>query len=127
MSDNQQKVLIVEDDSLLAELLMSSLRKANFGTIFAPDAEEARKELDKQLLPDIILLDIILPGMNGFELLGIIKKEDRLKLIPVIVMSNLGSDQDKKKGMELGAVAYMVKADILPEDLIKKIKEVTSK
>jgi len=127
MSDNRQKVMIVEDDSLLAELLIASLRKANFETIFAPDAEEARKELDKQLLPDIILLDIILPGMNGFELLKIIKKEDRLKSIPVIVLSNLGSDQDKKKGMELGAVAYIVKANILPEDLIKKIKEVTQK
>jgi len=118
------KVLVVEDDQFLADLLVKNLYKANFEVALFFDAEDAYKELKKGVFPDVIVLDLILPGMNGFEFLEKIKKEEETKSIPVIILSNLGSEQDIKKGLDLGASLYLVKAHILPDDLVKKIKEV---
>ena len=126
-NNSQQKVLVVEDDKFLSELVVTNLRKANFDVTLTIDVEKAWEELEKQPLPNIIILDLILPGTNGFEFLEQIKKDDKLKSIPVIILSNLGSEQDIEKGLSLGASAYLVKAHILPEDLVKKIKETLSK
>jgi len=126
INNPQQKVLLVEDDKFLSELLVTNLRKAGFDVTLTIDAEKAWKELEQQTLPNIIILDLILPGTNGFEFLEKIKEKDKLKSIPVIILSNLGSEQDIKKGLALGASAYLVKAHILPFDLIKKIKEIIS-
>lgn len=121
------KVLIIEDEALLSDLLVMNLRKAKFDTFLASDAEQAQKALENEPLPDIIILDILLPGMNGFEFLQIIKNSDKLKNIPVIILSNLGNKRDIEKGMSAGSTDYMIKAHILPEDLIKKIKEILPK
>ena len=119
----KKRVLIIEDDSFLASLLTSALKRADFETSLAIDGEEGLKKLETEI-PDIILLDLILPGIGGFEILEKIKKEDKTKKIPVIIISNLGSQEEIQKGLKSGANAYLVKASILPDDVIKKIKEI---
>src|SRR3989338_10112949 len=106
-------ILIVEDDSLMGNLLLDVLQRANFNTTLVKDAAGALLYLEKNKA-DAILLDIILPGMNGLAFLERIKKEEATKNIPVLIVSNLGDKADIEKGKQLGAVHYFVKANITP-------------
>lgn len=119
----KKRVLIIEDDSFLASLIISALKRADFETSLAVDGEKGLEKLETEI-PDIVLLDLILPGIGGFDILEKIKKEDKTKKIPVIILSNLGSQEEIQKGLKSGADAYLVKANILPEDVIKKIEEI---
>ncbi|MDO8436445.1 MAG: response regulator [bacterium] len=119
----KKKVLVIEDDDFIASLIMGALKRAGFETNLAIDGEGALKKLETEI-PDIILLDLILPGIGGFEVLEKIKREDKTKKIPIIILSNLGSHEEIKKGLKSGADAYLVKANILPEDVVKKIEEI---
>lgn len=122
----KQKILLIEDDAFIASLMIGTLKLAGFDVNSASDGETGLKKLEKEI-PDIILLDLILPGIHGFELLKKLKETDRTKEIPVIIVSNLGSQEEIKKGLKLGADAYLIKAHILPVDLVKKIKEILGK
>lgn len=117
------KVLIVEDDALMGNLLLDVLNRANFSPTLAKDAPEALQYLTENT-PDIILLDIILPGINGFDFLQRIKQQDATKKIPVLILSNLGDKTDIEKGKKLGATDYFVKANITPREIVQKIKDV---
>jgi len=119
----KEKILIIEDDPLMAELLADKLSKADFEVSLVVDAAGFFKELEGQL-PDIILLDLILPGMSGFDILDKIKKEERTKNVPVIILSNLGDKEEIEKGLALGADSYLVKSNVLIEEVIRKIKEI---
>lgn len=119
------KVLVVEDDQLMAGLLAEKLAKADFDVRLAVDGEIALKELENDV-PDIILLDLILPGMSGFEILAKVKEDERTKAVPVIILSNLGSREEIDKGMKLGATSYLIKANVLIEEVVKKIRETIS-
>ena len=116
------KILIVEDDKFLKTLLEKNLKKENFEIIAAEDGISA---IDKivQEKPDLILLDIILPKKSGFSVLEEINKDENLKKIPVIIISNLGQPQDIERGRKLGAKEFLVKASLSLEELIRKIKE----
>ena len=118
-----QKILVIEDESFLASLMLEILKRENFDVDLASDAEGGLEKLKKESF-DIILLDLILPGMHGFQLLEKLKKEEKTKRIPVIIISNLGSQEEIQKGLQLGADAYLIKAHILPADLVNKIKEI---
>lgn len=120
------KILIVEDDKFLRELINRKLRSENFETVLAVDGESALDLVVSQN-PDIILLDLILPGINGFEVLGKIKDNEDIKNIPVIILSNLGQKEDVDKGMGLGAVDYLVKAHFTPSEIVDKINQVLAK
>ncbi len=122
----KQALLIIEDDPFISELLTKELINSGFTVHYSADAEGGI-EILKTRIPDIILLDILLPGMNGFEFLEKIKAEERTKAIPVVILSNLGSEDDIKKGKGLGADAYLVKANFIMEDVVKKIEEVLQK
>lgn len=116
------KILILEDDKFLRELMSRKLSDEGFEVIEAVDGEgglEKTKEED----PDLILLDLILPGMDGFEVLSKIKDNPDLASIPVIILSNLGQREDVEKGLDLGAVDYLVKAHFTPNEIIEKAKE----
>jgi DNA-binding response OmpR family regulator len=102
------KVLIVEDEETLSKVLEEKLKKENFTTKIVKDGNNALLTI-KDFLPDVILLDIILPGKNGFDILEEIKEDFDLKIIPVIILSNISQDEDIKKGLELGAVDYLAK------------------
>ena len=114
-------ILIVEDDKFLRELIAKKLIKENFEVSEAIDGEEGIKKI-KEEKPDLILLDLILPGIDGFEVLSQMKKESTLASIPVIILSNLGQKEDVEKGLKMGAVDYLIKAHFTPGEIIDKIK-----
>lgn len=116
-----QKILIVEDDKFLRELITRKLTQENFEISEAVDGEEGLKKI-KEEKPDLVLLDLILPGIDGFEVLAKVKDDPALVSIPVIILSNLGQREDVEKGLKLGAVDYLVKAHFTPNEIIEKVK-----
>ncbi len=116
-----QKILIIEDDKFLRELITQKLVKEDFEISEAVDGEEGIKKI-KEEKPDLVLLDLILPGIDGFEVLSRMKKESTLAPIPVIILSNLGQKDDVEKGLKMGAVDYLIKAHFTPGEIIDKIK-----
>ncbi|MFW0862438.1 MAG: response regulator [Candidatus Komeilibacteria bacterium] len=118
----KKKVLVVEDDHFLAKIYKIKLAKEKIDATVCSDGKEAL-DLIKKEKPSLILLDMVLPGMNGFEILEEIRKEKSTKKIPVIILSNLGQDADIAKGKELGVIDYFVKSDISIHEVVKKIKE----
>ncbi len=121
-----QKILVVEDDQIMAGLLTEKLAKAGMEVLYATDGESCFKELEKTI-PDVILLDLILPGTSGFDVLKKIKSDNRTKTASVIILSNLGSREEIQKGLALGADAYLIKANVLIDEIIEKIQEVLQK
>lgn len=118
-----KKILIVEDDKFLRELIAQKLLKENYDIVEAVDGEKGIKAV-KEEKPDLILLDLILPGLGGFEVLSKIKEDPVLAEIPVIILSNLGQKEDIEKGLKMGANDYLIKAHFTPAEIIEKIKAV---
>lgn len=116
-------ILLIEDDEFLRELISKKLDQEGFKVSQAVDGEEGMKMAKKES-PDLVLLDLILPGIDGFEVLFLIKKDKALSQIPVIILSNLGRREDIEKGLNLGAVDYLIKAHFTPQEIIGKIREV---
>lgn len=125
MSD-QKTILLIEDEPLLANLLKQRLEKENFKVIHVLDGEEGLRTL-KSLHPDLILLDIILPKLSGFEVMERLKNDPTFGETPIVIISNLGQESDVERGRVLGAIGYFVKAKTSIEDLIKKVKVFLSK
>jgi len=118
-----KNILIVEDDKFLRELIAQKLTKEGYDASEAFDGEEGIKKI-KEEKPDLVLLDLILPGIDGFEVLSKMKEDSALSSIPVIILSNLGQKEDVEKGLKLGAVDYLIKAHFTPGEIIDKIKAV---
>ncbi len=116
-----KNILIIEDDKFLRELIVRKVVKEGFDVSEAIDGEEGLKKI-KEEKPDMILLDIILPGIDGFEVLSRIKEDPALSYIPVIILSNLGQKEDIEKALKLGAIDYLIKAHFTPGEIIEKIK-----
>ena len=122
--NNKPTILLVEDDPFLSSILQLKLDKENFKTIRAADGEEALNILIEQgIRPDVILLDLILPKKNGFEVLETIRQDPTLEKLPVIIISNLGQPSDIDRGKSLGVIDYFVKAKLSVDELVNKIKE----
>ena len=117
------KVLIIEDDKFIAEALVTKFKNNGFDISRLDNGEKVVAEAIAQK-PDIVILDILLPDRNGFEVLKELKEKEATKNIPVIIVSNLGSKDDFEKGSRLGACGFMVKATITPEDVVAKAKQV---
>ena len=120
---SKQKVLIVEDEATLQKALQEVLTAEGYGVLSALDGLRGI-EMAKEENPDLILLDIILPKMDGFEVLKELKSGEKTKLIPVIILTNLSDISDIQKSLDLGATTYLVKADFSLEDVIKKVKDI---
>ncbi len=121
------KILIVEDDKFLRELMVRKLNtEQGFEVVSAIDGESGLKTMKEQK-PDLVLLDLILPGIGGFDVLSQMNDDVALSPIPVIILSNLGQQDDVDKGLKLGAVDYMVKAHFTPNEIIEKVRQVLSK
>ena len=114
-------ILIIEDDKFLRELITRKLLNEAYEVSEAVDGEEGIKKI-KEEKPDLVLLDLILPGIDGFEVLSQMRKESALSSIPVIILSNLGQKEDVEKGLKMGAVDYLIKAHFTPGEIIDKIK-----
>ena len=118
------KILLVEDDKFLRTVLEKKLLVEGFEFISVTDGDEALEKIISEK-PDLILLDIILPKRSGFLILEDIRKDPELSKIPILIISNLGQEEDIKKALSLGAKEYFVKAKVSLDDIIKKIKEYT--
>ena len=116
------KILIVEDDKFLIKLYSNKLRREGFLVIEAISGEEALNKIFGEK-PDLILLDLVLPQKSGFEILSEIKLNKETRDIPVIILTNLGQESDVKRGLALGAVAYLVKTDFSINRLPEIVKE----
>ena len=121
-----KKILIVEDDEFLRTLLADKLRAGKYEVAEAETGEKAL-EIIPDFDPDLILLDLLLPGIHGFEVLEWVKgQSEPLSATPVIILSNLGNQDDIKKGFDLGAKDYLVKAKFTINEIGQKIDSVTS-
>jgi DNA-binding response OmpR family regulator len=118
-----KNILIIEDDKFLRELITQKLIKEGYETSEAIDGEEGIKKI-KEEKPSLILLDLILPGIDGFEVLSRAKEDPAISSIPVIILSNLGQKEDIERGLKLGAVDYLIKAHFTPGEIIEKIKNI---
>lgn len=119
----KSKVLLVEDDEMLHTMYTQKFRKEGYEVVSAYNGLEGIKMAEEET-PDIILLDIIMPKMDGFVALKKMKKNDDTKEIPVILLTNLGQEEDIRKGRELGATDYFIKANHTPQEVVDKVKDV---
>ena len=120
MAVKGKNLLIVEDDLFLATLLKNRMEKEGVNVSVAKDGDEAMTHI-KVHKPDLILLDIILPGKSGFEFLEELRQQSLFKDIPIFIMSNLGQEDDIKRGNALGIAEYFIKSHVPLEEMIKKI------
>ena len=120
------KILVVEDETFLVKIYSVKLKKEGYEVSIANDGEEAVR-LAAEVNPDLILLDLILPKMNGFEALEKMRASAVNKTTPVIVLSNLGQEEDIKRAEALGADGYLVKANFSIQDIVAKIQETLDK
>jgi len=118
----KKKILIVEDESTLQKALTEFLTEEGFEVLSALDGEIGM-ELAKKEKPDLVLLDIILPKKDGYEVLEGLKGNDETKAIPVILLTNLESPEDIDRAFEKGASTYLVKSNYKLEEVVEKIKE----
>ena len=124
MANPPKKILIIEDDKFLRELISNKLAKRGYELIQAVDGEQGFEKTKKEK-PDVILLDLILPGIDGFEVLSKIRKEKDIAETPVLILSNLGQKEDIEKALNLGAADYLIKAHFTPEEIVEKIGEIS--
>ncbi len=126
MPTKKVKVLIVEDEESLAQMYAAKFKREGFTVAVAPDGVSGL-ELARKEKPEIILLDIILPQKDGFMVLKELKEDNKTKGIPVIMLTNLGQDEDISRGKKLGADDYLVKASLTPTQLVDKVKDFLNK
>ncbi|MCW9054448.1 MAG: response regulator [Candidatus Pacebacteria bacterium] len=132
MDNNQEKpqetstVLIIEDDNFIGSILQKKLMNNGFRSLLTPTGAEGLSTLEKEAV-DIVLLDILLPEMDGFEVLQKIKGNPKTQGVPVIMLSNLDQPEDVQKSMKLGAEDYLVKANFTTDKIIHKIHGVLAK
>lgn len=120
-------LFLVEDDPLMSRMYERAFKASGFDVKMAFDGEEAInifKTIDPK--PVIAVVDVMMPKKSGFDVLRFAKSDEKLKEIPIVLLTNLSGVQDAKKGLELGAVAYLVKSDYTPKEIVDKIKEIST-
>lgn len=123
---NRKKILIVDDDDLMREMYIERLMLEDYDISSAVDGQDAYPRL-AEINPDMILLDLKMPRMNGFEFLEKIKSEERFKRIPVIVFTAMIQEGDRTRSMTLGAEDYILKSVSMPTEVVAKVKSTLSK
>lgn len=126
MSDKKIKVLLVEDESMIVDMYKMRLEEEGFEVLVTDKGTEAFEIASKEK-PNIILLDVILPEIDGFSVLQMIKDDSKTKNIPVMMLTNLGQESDKEKGSQLGAVEYFIKSQHTPADVLAAVKKIVFK
>lgn len=123
----QAKVVIVEDDHLLQQVYCEAFTREGYAIETYSNGEDAFNEISKSAeKPAVIMSDITMPKMSGLELLKKLKESEKLRVIPVVLTSNLDQMDDAKKGLELGAVAYVTKTDYSLKELVERVREIVS-
>ncbi|MBU1091501.1 response regulator [Patescibacteria group bacterium] len=120
---NKKTVLFIEDDEHLQKVMSACLKENGYNVLNATDGELGIKIIEEEN-PDLILLDLILPKKDGFEVLEYLKSEEKFKNIPVVVSTNLEEKHDIERAMSYGVRAYLVKANHRPDEIVAKISEI---
>ncbi len=117
------KILLVEDDPFLIDIYSAKLKKAGFSVEVVSNGEMVLGKA-KEIKPDLILLDIVLPNMDGWEILRAIRNNSETKEIKVIILSNLSEKEDVEKGLKFGASKYLIKSHYTPSEVVNEIKKI---
>lgn len=117
----KKKILIIEDEEMLSSMYKVKFENEGYEVLISPDGVQGI-ELAAKEKPSLILLDIIMPKMDGFAVLKKLKSDSATKGIPVVLLTNLGQDEDVSRGKELGASGYLIKANNTPGEVINKVK-----
>lgn len=120
----KKKVLIVDDDKFLLDMYTIKFNENNFDVVAALGSLEALGKIKEGINPDVALLDVVMPAMDGFELLETIKRDKLAPQTKIIILSNLGQQSDIDKGRALGADGYIVKANSTPSEVVEKVKAI---
>lgn len=123
---NQKKVLIVDDDEFLLDMYVLKFKESGFDVEVAHNGNEAI-EMAKNAKPDAILLDIVMPKLDGFEVLRTLKKENIASNALIFILSNLGQKEDTDRGLQLGALDYIVKAHFTPSEVVARVNKALEK
>lgn len=124
MDNVKHKILIIDDDEFLLDMYAVKFKEEEFEVEVARGGKEALSKIKEGISPEVVLLDVVMPGMDGFELLGIIRKENLIPSSKIIILSNLGQKEHLDKGTSLGAADYIVKAYFTPSEVVKKVYKV---
>lgn len=126
MPKEKIKILLVEDDTFLLGMYAAKFELDGFKVMMAEDGEKAVRIALKEL-PDVILLDIVLPKLNGFEVLKQLKLDPSSAKIPIILLTNLSQRDEVEQGLKMGAEDYLIKAHFMPSEVVEKIKRILNK
>ena len=118
-----KKILIVEDEEIMINLLEKKFRDHGYEVTSARDGQEGLRLLKEQYSPDLILMDLVMPKMDGYSVMAEIQKDKELAKIPLIVISNSGQPVELNKIRELGAIDWLVKTEFDPQELLEKVKK----
>lgn len=125
MAEGKKTIMIVEDDAFVVDIYRKKLREEGFEIAVASDGAEALEKLQAESAkPDLILLDIIMPQMNGLDLMKKMKADEKLNKIPIILLTNVSQKEDVDTGLELGAKDYLIKSHFTPGEVLSKVKSV---
>jgi len=116
------KILLIEDDSLLIDIYTTKFKQVGFEVSVAEEGVKAFESI-KEMQPDVILLDIVLPHMDGWDILKKLQEQEATREIPVFVLSNLGQKEEIEKGLKLGAKKYLIKAHYTPSEIVEEIEK----
>ncbi|MFH1462722.1 MAG: response regulator [bacterium] len=117
-----QKILLIEDEEIMLDLLQRKLDQEGYEVSVARDGKEGLEKI-KEIRPDLILLDFVMPKMGGIEILEEMEKDEELKKIPVIIISNSGQPVDLERAKELGVKDWLIKTEFDPLEIVEKIKK----
>jgi CheY-like chemotaxis protein len=124
MIDKNVKLMLVEDEATLRDLYENAFRLMGYHIETAIDGQDAVDKLEQMdELPVLIMLDVMMPRMTGFDVLNYIKNSDKFKNIPVVMLTNIGDEEAAQKALEQGAVRYLVKGDYEPKQVVEKVEE----
>lgn len=125
--DQKKTILIVEDDLFLSDMYKTKFCESGYEVVVGQNGQQGLALLQEGLKPDMILLDVVMPKMDGIEMLSIIKKDENMKGFSVVLLTNLGQESDIVDGMKQGAVDYFIKAHFSPSEIVKKVEDLFAK
>lgn len=123
MNEKAKTILIIEDEKAIYMPLEILLKREGFEVKIAKDGEEALEILEKTEPPDLVLLDLVLPKINGFEVFKKMRENPKTRFTPIMIISNLGRDEEISLGTALGAIKYFVKSQVTPFEVVKAVKD----
>lgn len=121
--DRSRTILLVEDERLLRKAAENALRQRGFRVLTATNGDEALQTAAAEI-PDLVLLDLVMPGLPGYQVLRALKNNDATAAIPVVILTNLGRDADVQRALDAGAVAYAIKSNLALKELVALIRRV---